>query len=145
MPSTPLTCDPDTGAVVGGIVPASLAKRARKDAARRHDGYVVPQDMARLVRLRDGRCRFPGCSINAMYTDQDHVIPWPVGATTPTNLCACADDITASSNATAGASGSTPTGPPTGPTPPADRWVTHPVDHLDRTTVTLATATAVPI
>ena len=90
VPSTPLRCDPTTGAVIGGVVPASLAKRARKEAARHYDGYVVPADMARLVRLRDGRCRFPNCSTNAMFTDQDHVIAWPVGITTATNLmCLC--------------------------------------------------------
>ncbi|MFW5468718.1 HNH endonuclease [Knoellia sp. CPCC 206435] len=140
VPSTRLVCDSDTGAVVGGGVPASLAKRARRDAARRNDGYVVPPDMARLVRLRDGRCRFPSCSINAIYTDQDHVIPWPVGATTPTNLmCLCRRhhrikqrhgwSVRLDPDGTA--HWSDPAGRP---------WVTHPVDHLDRAIVPGASA-----
>jgi hypothetical protein len=135
VPSTPLTCHPDTGAVIGGIVPASLARRARLDAARRHDGYVVPADMARLVRLRDGRCRFPNCTINARYTDQDHVIAWPVGASTPTNLiCLCRRHHRIKQR-----HGWSVRLDPDGTahwTDPAGRsWTTSPVDHLDRTTV----------
>ncbi|EAP99222.1 hypothetical protein JNB_03600 [Janibacter sp. HTCC2649] len=90
VPSTALTCHRDTGAIIGGIVPASLARLVRKDAARRSDKYVVPADMARLVRLRDGRCRFPNCVVPASKTDQDHVVAWPVGETIPINLmCLC--------------------------------------------------------
>ncbi|KGN42184.1 HNH endonuclease signature motif containing protein [Knoellia aerolata] len=142
--STPLLCDPDTGAVVGGAVPASLAKRARKDAARRSDGYVVPPDMARLVRLRDGRCRFPNCSTNAMFTDQDHVIAWPVGATTPTNLmCLCRRHHRIKQRR-----GWTvrldPDGTAHWTDPTGRRSTTHPIDHLDRATVPLASSTSPP-
>ena len=46
--------------------------------------------IARLVRLRDGRCRFPGCSVAARFCDLDHVQPWPAGPTSAANLmCLC--------------------------------------------------------
>ena len=38
------------------------------------------------VIARDGHCRFPGCTANARLCDLDHVVPWPAGPTTPTNL-----------------------------------------------------------
>lgn len=46
--------------------------------------------MIEFVKARDGQCRFPGCAISARFCDVDHVVPWPVGATDPTNLvCLC--------------------------------------------------------
>ena len=53
-------------------------------------GYRIPAAMQRLVKLRDGTCRFPGCTVNARFTDLDHVEPWPLGPTDPSNLaCLC--------------------------------------------------------
>ncbi|MGB2700187.1 MAG: HNH endonuclease signature motif containing protein, partial [Candidatus Phosphoribacter baldrii] len=40
----------------------------------------------RLVRDRDGTCRFPGCNTPATHCDLDHAIPYPQGPTTPDNL-----------------------------------------------------------
>jgi len=42
--------------------------------------------LANFVRTRDQHCRFPGCTRPARYCDLDHVIAWPTGPTTPTNL-----------------------------------------------------------
>ncbi|HET7760904.1 MAG TPA: HNH endonuclease signature motif containing protein, partial [Phycicoccus sp.] len=43
-----------------------------------------------LVKARDGRCRFPGCSVAARFCDLDHVRPWPAGRTEASNLlCLC--------------------------------------------------------
>lgn len=115
-----LTCHPATGALLTGDVPPSLARgqaqaraahRARerkkgrakdeatecagleaheKDVVDFAESYRVPDGMARLIRLRDGACRFPGCSVTAHQCDIDHVRPWPAGPTTPTNLmCLC--------------------------------------------------------
>ncbi|WP_353952798.1 HNH endonuclease signature motif containing protein [Knoellia sp. S7-12] len=54
------------------------------------ESYRVPDAMARLIRLRDGSCRFPGCATPARQCDLDHVQPWPTGLTTPTSLiCLC--------------------------------------------------------
>ncbi|GAA4111066.1 HNH endonuclease signature motif containing protein [Knoellia locipacati] len=87
-----LVCDPDTGALLSGDVPASLASgrtrrsnRAGEDAS---EAYRIPAAMARLVRLRDGSCRFPGCSTPARLCDLDHVRPWPLGPTSAANLIA---------------------------------------------------------
>ncbi|MDQ2721875.1 MAG: HNH endonuclease [Actinomycetota bacterium] len=52
--------------------------------------------LARLVRARDGRCRFPGCGVPARNCDLDHILafnhdnPSAGGATTAENLhCLC--------------------------------------------------------
>ncbi|MFC7489852.1 MULTISPECIES: HNH endonuclease signature motif containing protein [unclassified Knoellia] len=102
-PDRDLTCDPGTGALVHGDVPAAFA-RGQDSARRAHraaersgtnvvdfsESYRVPDPMARLIRLRDGSCRFPGCATPARQCDLDHVRPWPAGPTTPTNLmCLC--------------------------------------------------------
>jgi hypothetical protein len=50
------------------------------------DAYRPGAELAALVRARDGRCRFPGCSIAAPFCDLDHVRPWPTGRTTARNL-----------------------------------------------------------
>ncbi|MFL6175814.1 MAG: HNH endonuclease signature motif containing protein [Ornithinibacter sp.] len=46
--------------------------------------------MAQRVKARDRRCRFPGCTVAAVFCDLDHVRPWPNGPTADTNLiCLC--------------------------------------------------------
>ena len=52
--------------------------------------YRPPAWMVALVKARDGRCRFPGCSVAARFCDLDHVRTWPEGPTAPGNLaCLC--------------------------------------------------------
>ncbi len=48
--------------------------------------YRPPARIQTFVRLRDGTCRFPGCARAARRCDTDHVVPWPNGHTTVTNL-----------------------------------------------------------
>jgi hypothetical protein len=48
--------------------------------------YVPSAHLARLIRAREPRCRFPGCHQPAMRCDLDHVIPWPKGPTSAANL-----------------------------------------------------------
>jgi hypothetical protein len=50
-------------------------------------GYSPSDPLARFVRARDRRCRFPGCRAAAIRCDLDHNIPWPAGATSADNLC----------------------------------------------------------
>ena len=50
------------------------------------DTYRPGAALARLVRDRDGTCRFPGCNTPATHCDLDHAIPYPQGPTTPNNL-----------------------------------------------------------
>lgn len=46
------------------------------DDARRALDYRPPAALARAVRLRDGMCRHPGCTVAAEYCDLDHVVPF---------------------------------------------------------------------
>ncbi len=90
--STPLTCDPGTGALVAGVVPKSLAPCDLKQPplGAIEERYRPSPALQRLIRLRDGHCRFPGCQINARSCDIDHVVAWPAGPTTARNLmCLC--------------------------------------------------------
>jgi len=50
------------------------------------DAYRPGAELAALVRARDGRCRFPGCSVAARFCDLDHVRPWPIGRTAARSL-----------------------------------------------------------
>ncbi len=68
-------CHPVTGALLG---------------CGGSSAYRPPAAVGALVKQRDGRCRFPGCHVNARFCDLDHVRPWPSGGTSPTNLiCLC--------------------------------------------------------
>ena len=49
-------------------------------------GYVPSAALARLIRAREPRCRFPGCHQPATRCDLDHAVPWPHGLTTVDNL-----------------------------------------------------------
>ncbi len=98
-------CHPGTGALLDAERPAhrstptSTAANRPTDGgfdARTVDGPTVPgtyrpsRRVAARVRARDRRCRFPGCSIAAVFCDVDHVRAWPGGPTALTNLvCLC--------------------------------------------------------
>jgi hypothetical protein len=51
------------------------------------DGYTPGADLDRFVRLRDRRCRFPGCRARARSCDLDHRREWPQGPTAHHNVC----------------------------------------------------------
>jgi hypothetical protein len=44
--------------------------------------YKVPADLRRWLRLRDGTCRFPGCTRPAARSDIDHTTAWENGGPT---------------------------------------------------------------
>jgi hypothetical protein len=50
-------------------------------------GYRPEALLDRFVRLRDRRCRFPGCRARPIRCDLDHQVPWPCGPTSHGNLC----------------------------------------------------------
>ncbi|MEY2847884.1 MAG: hypothetical protein RI885_549 [Actinomycetota bacterium] len=51
------------------------------------DSYAVPADLRRFLTLRDGACRFPGCSQTAKRCDIDHNDDWgDLGETEHDNL-----------------------------------------------------------
>lgn len=72
--ATVLRTDPVTGQVVPG------------PGADRSPGYVPSAALARHVRARDERCRFPGCGRRAVFCDLDHTTAWPGGPTSAGNL-----------------------------------------------------------
>ena len=83
-----------------GVLPtpmlAELLRRGAKVAPLRppcekpESTYRPTPRTAEFVRTRDLTCRFPGCHAPAEFCDIDHVIPWPVGPTHPSNLiCLC--------------------------------------------------------
>jgi uncharacterized protein DUF222 len=54
------------------------------------DAYRPTDPLHRFVRLRDRRCRFPGCRMRARCCDLDHQVPHPHGDTAHDNLaCLC--------------------------------------------------------
>lgn len=85
-----------------GVLPADVARRLAAADSRwrqvltcRSSGalldvgtlsYRPPPALARHVRLRDGTCRFPGCTVPARECDLDHLIPFPIGPTSADNL-----------------------------------------------------------
>jgi hypothetical protein len=62
---TPVQLDPDG-------FPMALGRTQR----------VFSTHQRRLLALRDGACRFPGCSRPTAHTDAHHVHPWSAGGTT---------------------------------------------------------------
>ncbi|WP_082974294.1 HNH endonuclease signature motif containing protein [Mycobacterium sp. E740] len=53
-------------------------------------GYRPSAKLARRIRARDLRCRFPGCHRRVEFCDIDHVVAHPNGATHQSNLaCLC--------------------------------------------------------
>jgi hypothetical protein len=59
-----------------GLGPPRVTGRYRPSAPLDH-----------FVRGRDRRCRFPGCRARPIRCDLDHVVPWPAGPTSASNLC----------------------------------------------------------
>lgn len=84
-----LAADAGTDVVLQQCHPATGA-RLDPDGRFARTGYRPGEPLAALVRARDGRCRFPGCSVAARFCDLDHARPWPAGRTAATNLlCLC--------------------------------------------------------
>jgi hypothetical protein len=82
-----------------GPIPPSMAGRLLADGASSfhrvltdpRDGapleigrtsYRIPTAMRQWLRLRDGKCPFPGCSNHSLDNDADHLHAWAHGGTT---------------------------------------------------------------
>jgi hypothetical protein len=82
-----------------GPIPPSMARRLVADGATSfhrvltdpHTGepldigrtsYRIPVAMRQWLRLRDGKCPFPGCSNQSLDTEADHVLAWHGGGST---------------------------------------------------------------
>ena len=77
-----------------GIVPAESVRALAKSARLKpltvptgapEPGYRPSAALAEFVRWRDLTCRFPGCDAPAAVCDIDHTVPYPRGATHPSN------------------------------------------------------------
>ncbi|CAN7516995.1 DUF222 domain-containing protein [Arthrobacter sp. LjRoot78] len=87
-----------------GPIPPSMARRLVGDGAGSflrvltdprsgapleigRTSYPVPKAMRQWLRLRDGRCPFPGCSNHSLDNEADHLLAWSDGGGTGiTNL-----------------------------------------------------------
>ncbi|WP_457948205.1 DUF222 domain-containing protein [Pseudarthrobacter sp. alpha12b] len=82
-----------------GPIPASMARRLVANGAGSfyrvlvdpRDGapleigrtsYRITKAMRAWLRMRDGKCPFPGCSNNSLDNDADHILAWANGGTT---------------------------------------------------------------
>lgn len=82
-----------------GPIPPSMARRLVADGADSfyrvltdpRDGapleigrtsYRIPRAMRQWLRLRDGKCPFPGCNNQSLDTEADHLLAWADGGTT---------------------------------------------------------------
>jgi Domain of unknown function (DUF222) len=75
----------------GSLVTLTDAAGLRRGAALGppppSDDHDPDAELDRFVRLRDKRCRFPGCRARARTCDIDHRRRWPDGPTAHSNLC----------------------------------------------------------
>lgn len=79
-----------------GPVPPSMARRLVADGAESflrvltdprtgapleigRESYRVPRAMRQWLRLRDGRCPFPGCNNHSLDNEADHLLAWSEG------------------------------------------------------------------
>jgi hypothetical protein len=82
-----------------GPIPASMARKLVADGASSfhrvlvdprggapleigRDSYRIPAAMRQWLRLRDGKCPFPGCSNHSLDNEADHLLAWADGGTT---------------------------------------------------------------
>ncbi|GAB5079742.1 hypothetical protein ARTHROSP310_28860 [Arthrobacter sp. AD-310] len=82
-----------------GPIPASMARKLVAEGAESfyrvlvdpRDGapleigrtsYRVSEALRRWLRLRDGKCPFPGCSNNSLDNEADHLLAWQHGGST---------------------------------------------------------------
>ena len=79
----------------GGIIPAPLLAElithgakiriVSRPGAAPEPRYRPSTALDEFVRMRDLTCRFPGCDKPAVHADIDHTVPYPAGATHPSN------------------------------------------------------------
>jgi hypothetical protein len=60
--------------------------RGTCDHAHREDRYIPSRKLKHLIRARTARCCAPGCGAQALASEIDHTVPYPVGATCEGNL-----------------------------------------------------------
>lgn len=86
----PLVYDPASGRLLAAGTRHESGPGARicwLDDVTPSPSYHHPPVMERVLHLRDGTCRAPGCSRRATACDCDHVVPHPKGLTSLANSC----------------------------------------------------------
>ncbi|MFN3008166.1 HNH endonuclease signature motif containing protein [Mycolicibacterium wolinskyi] len=84
----------------GGVVPTPLlaqliacgakVRELAQPCGEPEPRYRPSTGLAAFVRMRDMTCMFPGCDRPAVNCDIDHSVPYPAGATHPSNTkCLC--------------------------------------------------------
>ncbi|MDQ0677849.1 hypothetical protein QFZ30_001231 [Arthrobacter pascens] len=85
-----------------GPIPATMAARLVADGADSfhrvltdprtgapleigRTSYRIPKAMRQWLRLRDGKCPFPGCNNHSLDNEADHLLAWNDGGTTGIN------------------------------------------------------------
>src|SRR5690606_29433011 len=58
-----------------------------------HEGYRPPRAMQEMVRLRDGVCRFFGCTMPTSRCDQGHAQAWQCTATDAGDGATCGENL----------------------------------------------------
>lgn len=78
--------DPDTARDLAAKCPSSVRVLTHPETGAvlsvGRDRYQIPADLRRLLQLRDGTCRFPGCNRQAAGCDIDHSSNWGYGGET---------------------------------------------------------------
>ncbi len=116
--TTTLPCHPETGGLLD------------PDGALTSDGYRPSTRLRRAVVVKDGHCRFPGCSVAARWCDVDHVQSWPEGPTSLVNLVLLCRRHHRTKQRPGWSVRAHPDGRLTWTDPHGRVHVTHPVDHL---------------
>ncbi|HET7476344.1 MAG TPA: DUF222 domain-containing protein [Dermatophilaceae bacterium] len=96
------------------------------------DTYRPPVALRRFVEVRDGHCRFPGCTRPARRCELDHVVRYPDGPTTGANLIALCKHHHRAKHEAGWAVVLHPDGRATWTDPHGRSHTTHPVDHRSR-------------
>lgn len=87
-----LGAGPLSGADAEAVLDAVTSEEIlSSEGTQTQDKYQIPASLRAFIMARDGSCRFPGCSVNALNCQIDHVVPFSQGGkTADCNLqCLC--------------------------------------------------------
>ena len=78
--------DPGTARVLAAGAPSFIRILTHPDTGTvlsvGRKRYKVPKDLRLYLQIRDGTCRFPGCTMPAERCDMDHSLDWQFGGET---------------------------------------------------------------